>query len=519
VPHKDAKAELTEARAAFRARVEKADAEGVWRAFPGRIAVALSGGGARGAYEVGALLAFQDARLPSHIITATSVGSINAASYVGHSEKFVGNAERLAQIWYGLIPPAVGIEWTSYAWRLAGLVAASAGFGNLLRHQLVPEGFDRYLHNPTLTWFTLGLAGLALLLLYDYMPYVGYLVRNYFRRGSWQPDRRKAMLSTLANVIVWGFFIGVFSSLHVLSRLPGLFFNHPVVVVLFAVVVMLLVWLRNLWSAPWSSFLHKLLRSPLRSGLFSNFERSRLVRGRVSNEQLRASPIRLLITATDLQTGTARYFANAPPTDLAADPGADAGFVAEEVTTFDDLIGAVIASSAMPIVYEPMPLAGRIYADGGIVANQPIRPALRLGADALFLVMVNARQSEPLEAKTFIDVGLRSLSILMDQSLSTDLKLLNNVNTLCEQAAQELGLRPEEIEIDFGTRRYRYVRAFAIRPAQPLGGTELDFGGGSTGPAMLQGYRDACAEIESFLAYAPQAKFGRTKRVLRYLAG
>ena len=518
VPHTDAKAELTEARAAFRARIEKADAESVWRAFTGRIAVALSGGGARGAYEVGALLAFQDARLPTHIVTATSVGSINAASFVAHSEKFVGNAERLAQIWYGLIPPAVGIEWTSYVWRLAGLVAASAGFGNLIRFQLVPEGFDRYLHNPTLTWFTLGLAGLALLLFYDYMPYVVYLVLNYFRRGSWQPDRRKAVLSTLTNIFVLGFFIVVFSSLRVLSRLSGLLYDHTVAVILFAVVVALLAWLRNLWSAPWSSFLHRLLQSPLRSGLFSNFERSRLVRGRVSNEQLCASPIRLLITATDLQLGTARYFANVSPEELAADPGADAGFVAQEVTAFEDLIGAVIASSALPIVYEPMPLAGRLYADGGMVANQPIRPAIRLGADVLFLVMVNARQSEPLEAKTFIDVGLRGLNILMEQSLLTDLKILNSVNALCEHAAKELGRRPEEIEIDFGTRRYRYIPAFAIRPAQPLGGTELDFGGGSTGPAILQGYRDASAEIENFLAYAPQAKFGRHKRVLRYLA-
>lgn len=359
---------------------------------------------------------------------------------------------------------------------------------------------------------------MALLLFYDYMPYVGYLVRIFFRGGSWQPDRRKAVLSILANVIVWGFFIVAFHSLHVLSRLPDLLYNHPAVFVLFAVVMTLLARLRHLWSAPWSIFLHRLLRLPLRSGLFSNFERRRLLRGRVSDERLRASPIRLLITATDLQTGTARYFANAPPKDLAADPGADARFVAEEVTAFDDLLGAVIASSALPIVYEPVPLGGRLYADGGIVTNQPIRPALRLGADVLFLVMVNAPQSQPLEAKTFIDVGLRGLSILMEQSLLTDLKILNNVNTLCEQAAQEHGLRPEEIEIDFGTRRYRYVRAFAIRPAQPLGGTELDFGGGSTRPAILQGYRDACVQIESFLAYAPQTRFGRPKRVLRYLA-
>ena len=56
-----------------------------------RIAVVLSGGGARGAYEAGALLAFQDAQVPTHILAATSVGSINAADYAARSQTLVGN--------------------------------------------------------------------------------------------------------------------------------------------------------------------------------------------------------------------------------------------------------------------------------------------------------------------------------------------------------------------------------------------------------------------------------------------
>ena len=39
--------------------------------------------------------------------------------------------------------------------------------------------------------------------------------------------------------------------------------------------------------------------------------------------------------------------------------------------------------------------------------------------------------------------------------------------------------------------------------------SELDFGGSTTGPAILLGYRDACAQLEEFLAYAPEARFGR----------
>src|SRR6185436_7060800 len=115
------------------------DVAEVWRRYPGRIGIVLSGGGARGAYEAGVLRAFQDAKLPTHIITATSVGSINAASYVSHAEpdSLVGNAESLVDSWSAVTPPAVGIDWFRYILVLGGLTAMTAGFGNLIREWLV----------------------------------------------------------------------------------------------------------------------------------------------------------------------------------------------------------------------------------------------------------------------------------------------------------------------------------------------------------------------------------------------
>ena len=94
--------------------------------------VVLSGGGARGSYEAGVLMAFQDAQVPTHIIAATSVGSINAASYAAEAEGLVGKAERLIDAWLDLTPATLGIDWSRYIFLLAGLVAASAGIGNFL---------------------------------------------------------------------------------------------------------------------------------------------------------------------------------------------------------------------------------------------------------------------------------------------------------------------------------------------------------------------------------------------------
>ncbi len=509
------KSKLAEERSAFRAKMRAAGAGEVWDSFSGRIAAVLSGGGARGAYEVGALLAFQDAALPTHILAASSVGSVNAASYAAHSTTTVGEAESLLAAWSDLTPPVVGIEWTKYGWVLAGLIAASAGFGNLIRYELSANGFDLRLHDPALTWLFLGLAGVVVLVSYDQLPYIGYVIRSLLGRTHTKPDGKKAVRSALVNVMVWGFLLLAFHSLYIGDALYELFRSHPQAgfLTLGGVALMLAIGAR--FRARLNAELFRLLRLPIRTGLFANFERARFFRQRISLEALRNSPMRVVFTATDLDTGVAGFFCNKTCEELARDPGIDPRFVANEVTLPDDLMRAILASSALPIVYEPLKVGERLYVDGAMVTNQPIRPAVRLGADVLFLIMMDARTSRRSEIKTFIDVGLRALDILLAQNLVTDLKILSNVNGVCEQAAAEFGLTPEEIEIDFATRRYRYVKAFTIRPVTPLAGTSLDFGAGTIRPAILRGYQDACAQIEAFLDYARHAHFVHPRRLLR----
>src|SRR2546421_12675406 len=168
------KRELADEREVFRANL-RPRGEDLFARYRGRIGVVLSGGGARGAYEAGALLAFQDARMPTHILAASSVGSINAAFYAAHSSTLVGNAEPLVNAWAEISSPAVGIDWSRYVFMLAGLVAATAGFFNALR-----DWSSRYVYlhanNPPLTWMALMFAGAALLLFYDQLPYIAYVI-------------------------------------------------------------------------------------------------------------------------------------------------------------------------------------------------------------------------------------------------------------------------------------------------------------------------------------------------------
>ena len=67
-------------------------------------ALVLSGGGARGAYQVGVLrqLARQHPDFSFPIITGVSAGAINASYIASHSESLAEVADGLAQHWSAL---------------------------------------------------------------------------------------------------------------------------------------------------------------------------------------------------------------------------------------------------------------------------------------------------------------------------------------------------------------------------------------------------------------------------------
>lgn len=512
----ETRTELAAARATFRAEMAVAGAAGVWERFTGRIGLVLSGGGARGAYEAGALLAFQDAALPTHIVAAASIGCVNGATFAAHSSTVVGDADQLTENWLTITPRTLGIEWTRYGWMVAGLIALSAGVGNLLYLLTRALGLEIQLHSPGVAWISLALAGMAVMLFYPQMPYVYFVASRRIRGQGREVDRRRLRISILANLLVLAFLVAIVMSLHLHTTLRTLLVRSPVLVGAGVAVLFLLRWVEHRQRARVSRLWERLVRAPLAAGLFNNFDRTRYLRGTIPVAPLAASPIRFVVTTTDLEDGSPTYFSNTPLDRLATDPGVDPNFVAREVVHQPDLLPAIVASSALPIAFEPIILESRLLSDGAIVGSQPIRPAIRLGADVLFIVLLSPpRGSTRRDDVTFLDVGLRALDILMHQNLRTDLQTTREANGLCERAARELGVAPEAIAIELGHRRFRYIRPFTIRPAAPLGAGILDFGGPATGAMILQGYRDATAQIREFLAYAPQSHFGAVRHVLR----
>jgi predicted acylesterase/phospholipase RssA len=507
-------AQLEALRDEFRARMAASRRP---QRFSSRTGVVLSGGGARGAYEAGVLMAFQDAEVPTHIITATSVGSINAASYAAEADGLIGKAEPLVNAWLELTPATLGIDWSRYIFLLTGLIAASAGLGNFLWQWMKERGIFLHAHHPKLTWLALAAAGVAILLLADKLSYIGYVAVNFLRRSGWRPDWRKTWISLGGNLLVWGFVVVFLAFTHIHLPVKG---DHiyDLRAPLPALMALLLGWGGyKLLQNPLSKLSHLFLRMPLRTGLFPNFDRIKFLRARLPQEKLRRSAIRVIMTATDITRGAARFFSNVPTDALLKDPGVHEDFVRNEVECPEDMVLAAVASSAYTFAYEAVDMDRRLWTDGGIITNQPVLPALRLGADVLFLVLIAPLEGEDQTGliKTFLDVGVHAVDIMISKNFKSDIAMLTNINRLCSIYAAEMGVTPEELELEVGKQHYRYVKFFNIAPEKPLPAAALDFDSQIVSPVIVQGYRDACKVIQEYLEYETRRPAGDLRRKVR----
>jgi hypothetical protein len=113
---------------------------------------------------------------------------------------------------------------------------------------------------------------------------------------------------------------------------------------------------------------------------------------------------------------------------------------------------------------------------------------------------------------------VHAVDILISKNFKSDILLLNNINRLCSVYAAELGVKPEQLELEIGPQRYRYVQSFTIAPSAPLPALALDFDGEIIAPVIVQGYKDACRVIQDFFAYERARPALHTRRIVKLAA-
>lgn len=180
------------------------------------------------------------------------------------------------------------------------------------------------------------------------------------------------------------------------------------------------------------------------------------------------------VATTDVDNGRSVLFVDRPsqaPAAFSAHP---------ETVVVPTRIGAehCLASAAMPFLFPPVHVDGRLLVDGGLRLNTPLSPALHLGADRLLVV---GTHSSPRGTPVHVHANELSLGFLMGKAMTAlmldpieqDLRRLALVNDVLQAGEDAYG--PDFAERLAGAAASRHKAAFRrvdsvlLHPSEDLG--------------------------------------------------
>lgn len=232
-------------------------------------------------------------------------------------------------------------------------------------------------------------------------------------------------------------------------------------------------------------FLSELLDLVGTAHLFDTTPARERLRRALGTEALRADPkLKLAINTVDVRTGRPIRIVTAPPRKRSA--AAASHYRLVEAITVD----MVLASSAIPLLSNPVNVRGELMWDGGLLVNTPLAPAIALGARRLVPVLATAGgRNTPAGVPTFGAAIERFADAILENGYSVDRKMLLDRNALADSCAK------------LGLERVQLFRA--IRPAS--NGT---FNAASylffEPKAMQQMYAEGVSAARAWLARGPE---------------
>jgi NTE family protein len=141
---------------------------------------------------------------------------------------------------------------------------------------------------------------------------------------------------------------------------------------------------------PWHPLAH------LRQDALLHNDRLRLLlRRHLRYERIEDAPVRLRVVATEHSTGQAVAFHDG------------------------SVVDAVLASTALPGLFPPIEIGGRLYLDGGIADNVPISAAVGAGARDVYVVHVGFGCPATGRLRA-LDVMSRAVDLLLNRTLADD---------------------------------------------------------------------------------------------------
>jgi NTE family protein len=217
--------------------------------------------------------------------------------------------------------------------------------------------------------------------------------------------------------------------------------------------------LRESWTAEKLN-IWRLRFPPYLSGLWNpslgtNDGLKAFIKKRLDPRRIRASGIKLSISAVDLKSGKVVRFDQDYP----------------------EIAKAVLASSSFPIMFPPEPLDGTLYTDGGVKDIVPLSPAIKAGCDEIVVLATadphNDAHIRRKEVGTVVGMATRVVELMTTEILENDVRLCQRVNA-------DLGTFPGK----------RAIRLTIIYPSKPLADS-LEFERETMKAQYEQGISDA----------------------------
>jgi predicted acylesterase/phospholipase RssA len=392
-----------------------------------RLAVVLSGGGALAAYEVGVLRVLEAAGLRPAILSGTSAGAVNALVWLVHDF----DVDALDRTWRHLRSASVGMRWTTLGLRTGGAALAAYGLIQLLLTLLGSPEFAMAPHIWPVAWRRealsaaldalawVGVAGVGVLAIGLSRPMESWLAALSRPAGPGRATRwlgGALLVMALVHVTMWGL---------------GLPWPHR-----FSATVLAAggaIWLLGRPGRPRDiarALLGRLLPESRGRGLWGAAARRRLIEDLVARGdlgRLATGETLLIINALALDSGRITHFVSGSPAGPEFERRVAEGL--GEVVWLTDprqAVEAAVASTAIPLAFEPVRIMGREFVDCGQFSNQSLEAVLAAGADALLVVLVapSGGPSPTGHGATLVDLGARLLEVSNWRQIHAELNVL-----------------------------------------------------------------------------------------------
>ena len=139
-------------------------------------------------------------------------------------------------------------------------------------------------------------------------------------------------------------------------------------------------------------------RAVRKGSLFSTAPLRELIERHSTYSMIERAPVSLRIVAADFADGSEIVFDSGPVAD------------------------AVLASTALPGVFPPHSINGHLYLDGGLVDHVPLRPAIAMGADTIYVLSCGFPCPPNANHRSARSLLAHSMGILLSQRIRVDVE-------------------------------------------------------------------------------------------------